>query len=429
MPVQKNSPIPTNRIRFEGNAFSVGALLERFAAQHATRVTPNARVALVSDSGLDLIAAAAWLAHTRHDGLILPTERFSDELRLRLGFNILNISEPNPLHESSGGGLTPNEIPFVAGRVTLLTSGTTGQPKLVEHTWESLFTMGKLHASKPANWLLTYQPGTYAWFQMLSLLLFVPKQDLTLPVDRSPLGLVKAARGAAVTAISSTPTFWRMAFLQVPATELQTLKLQQITLGGEAVDQSILTQLSALFPEANLTHIYASTEAGASLVVNDRKEGFPASWLSADSETTSERPQLQERDGLLWIRSPYAARNRSGWINTGDQIEIRGDRAFILGRKETAFINVGGAKVAAHEVEQVLLQHPAVLWCRVCRTPAPFVGELVGADVVFRNGSGPDPQTMLTRFCSARMDAHMVPRVWNILSSIPVTENLKTKVA
>ena len=53
-------------------------------------------------------------------------------------------------------------------------------------------------------------------------------------------------------------------------------------------------------------------------------------------------------------------------------------RAIILGRAETAFINVGGMKVPAQEVERTLLQHPAVLWCRVRRCPAPLVGELVG---------------------------------------------------
>jgi non-ribosomal peptide synthetase component E (peptide arylation enzyme) len=187
--------------------------------------------------------------------------------------------------------------------------------------------------------------------------------------------------------------------------------------------------LHKLYPQAVVTQIYASTEAGACLVVRDGREGFPAAWLNSDSSAQTDSPQLQMRDGYLWVRSPYARKDQAGWFNSGDRLEIRGERAIILGRGEGAFINVGGAKVAAQEVERILLQHPNVLWCRVHRCRAPFVGELVGADVVFRSSNEPVLEVALGQFCAQRMAEPMVPRIWKFLKDIPVTENLKSQLA
>jgi acyl-coenzyme A synthetase/AMP-(fatty) acid ligase len=418
-PVPNNPVILENAIWADNTAHTVGALAKGFAQ----KCPANTRVALVSDSPLELLAAAAWLALERRDGMVLPAERLTNGLRTRLeeqGFHFVDKNGAAPARPSSQ---------TIAGRVTLLTSGTTGEPKLVEHTWETLFTMARVRGGNPQNWLLTYQPGTYAWFQMVTLWLFVPGQKLTISSDRDPLALFQRARRSGVTAISSTPTLWRLAMLQIPREELAQIPLQQITLGGERVDQAILDQLHALYPKAALTQIYASTEAGACLVVRDGREGFPAVWLRSDAPAENDSPQLQLIDGCLWIRSPFARKGYSGWINSGDRLEIRGDRAIILGRSENAFINVGGVKVAAPEVEHILLQHPQIAWCRVHRCSAPIVGELVGADVVVRAGVEPVTEAALGQFCAQRMAEAMVPRIWKFLKAIPVTDNLKSQLA
>lgn len=378
----------------------------------------------MSASAVELIAAAGWLAETQTDGVILPVERLSPELRGRLlekGFSLMDLD---------GGELAaaPAHVAPKPGRVCLLTSGTTGEPKIIEHTWESLFTMAKVKPGREVNWLLTYQSGTYAWFQMVTMGLFLPGQSLTVAAERSPVALMEAALRAGATAISATPTFWRMVLLQFSAEDLRRLPLRQLTLGGEAVDQPILDRLRSLFGTATVTHIYASTEAGAAIVVRDGLEGFPAAWLGDTSreDASPDTPQLQIRDGILWIRSPYAT--QAGWLNTGDLCEVRGDRVIILGREQSTFINVGGAKVPAHEVERALRSHPAVLWCRVGRKKAPFMGELVAADVVFKSPADKVTEAELTQHCTTRMPEHMVPRFWNLLETIPVTDNLKTKL-
>ena len=74
---------------------------------------------------------------------------------------------------------------------------------------------------------------------------------------------------------SGTPTFWRQLLLFAPDDELSACRLEQITMGGEAVTQGLLDQLSGLFPQTRLVHIYASTELGRLFSVTDKRAGFP----------------------------------------------------------------------------------------------------------------------------------------------------------
>ena len=131
---------------------------------------------------------------------------------------------------------------------------------------------------------------------------------------------------------------------------------------------------------------------------------------------------------MLWIHSPHAAVNQSQWINTGDAIEVRDDRAIILGRADQSIINVGGTKVAACDVERCIMQHPSITWCRVYGRRAPLVGALVAADVVFRSTQEAVSEAQLIRFCGERVPKEMVPRLWRFLDRIPMTSNLKTEV-
>lgn len=415
----------TNCVSAAGQDRTLAVLLEAVRPRLPEPDQIRAPLALVSGRPMDLLAAAVWLAQSGADGLILPRERLIPPVQASLlerGYRIVDLQ--------TGSAMEPTrEFAVQPGRVCLLTSGTTGTPKVIEHTWSSLFSMAKVKELPALRWLVTYQGGTYAWFQLITMGLFLPAQTLVVTEDRSPAAFIDAALEQGVTAISATPTLWRMALMQFPRNTLRRIPMQQITLGGERIDQAILDQLRDLYPQASLTHIYASTEAGGCIIVRDGREGFPAAWLSSDPATASdERPTLQVRDGLLWIRSPHASSQYQGWFNSGDAVEVRGDRVFILGRADRSIINVGGLKAAACDIERQLLQHPGVLWCRVYGRRAPLMGELVAADLVCRAGSAPVNEAELAAFCAASLAEHMVPRLWNFRDAIPVTDNLKTEL-
>ena len=323
------------------------------------------------------------------------------------------------------------DAPAPSGRIYMMTSGTTGKPKIAAHTLDALMSRARAGAKSAraadSKWLLTYQPTGFAGIQVL--LTAVATQGLIVaPEQRTPAGFAAAARDHGVTQISGTPTFWRAFMMAARPSELA---LKQITLGGEAADQATLDRLKAAFPHARVTHIYASTEAGVVFSVHDGREGFPKAWL--DEPPTGVALRIVDR--LLQIKSPnlmggYLGHDsqpllENGWLSTADRCEIAGDRVRILGRDDST-INVGGSKVYPLMVEQFLLQQAGVVEARVFAVPNPVSGSLVGAEIVF----APDQDHAEARarvLAAARenLASYQVPRVVKIVDQISVRESGK----
>ncbi|MFJ6166641.1 AMP-binding protein [Micromonospora orduensis] len=314
------------------------------------------------------------------------------------------------------------------GRLWLLTSGSTGRPKRVGHTLDTLTTV---RADQPERtWLCPYAPGTYAWWQVVTLSLTQPGQHLVViePDELDDWPAVAAAHG--VDAASGTPTFWRRTLYR-DAAALARVPLRQITLGGEPVDQAILDQLRDVFPTARISWIYASSEVGASIVVHDGQAGFPVDWLDRQAPG---RPTLSVRDDELVVTSPYHGAGLAGPVRTGDRVQVVDGRVLITGRLDSDEINVGGSKVSAGVVRGVLTGHPGVAWARVTGRRAPVLGRMVVAEVVLTpadptcGDAGVPDEAALVRWCADRLPEHAVPRRIRVLTEIPVKETLKSDV-
>lgn len=314
----------------------------------------------------------------------------------------------------------PSEV--VPGRITVLTSGTTGPPKLVEHTLASLATLAGADLP-PRRWLCPYSAGTYAWYQLAVLGLTVPNQTI-VPADVDEPGeWVELAAAARLDAVSATPTFWRRTLLHVDSTALRRLQLRQVTLGGERADQGLLDRLRDCLPTARITHIYASTEAGACFAVHDGLAGFPADWLG---RPLANGVRLRIEDGRLWVSSPFSAASDE-WLDTGDAVQRREDRVEIVARADDAFINVGGTKVDARAVEAVLSEHPAVLWCQVRGHDSAFTGQIVVAKVL-SDPRTPVGEAELRQFAAVRLPESARPRIIEFVADVPVTQAGKSVV-
>lgn len=375
---------------------------------------PDAAAYLVSDN--TEAARAVWqhVSHAdRRETLIAALSRIGDEQATALGAHGLAVARPPTFEPAT------RDRAAEAGRIWLLTSGSTGRPKQVAHTLDSLTTVNG--DQPPRTWLCPYATGAYAWWQIVTLSLQVPGQDVVFvePDEIDAWPSLAAEHG--VTAASGTPTFWRQAIFRAADT-LADVPLEQITLGGEPVDQAILDQLSGLYPAARISWIYASSEAGAAIAVHDGRAGFPAAWL--DRETPG-RPRLRVEDGELIISSAKAAEGMDAAIHTGDRAEIDGERVLITGRIASDEINVGGSKASASGVRAILLAHPAVAWAAVKGRRAPLVGNVVTAQVVL---SGDATEADLLNWCAQRLPDYSVPRRLKLLPEIPIKESLKSDV-
>lgn len=373
---------------------------------------PDAAAVLVGDN--HDAARAVWAAATSdREVLVASRSRITPDLADDLRGAGLAVVDGDDVAAPT------QERDAVAGRVWLLTSGSTGRPKRVAHTLGSLTTVA---GDQPRRtWLCPYAHGAYAWWQVVTLSIAHPGQDV-LFIEPDELDTWPArALEVGVTAASGTPTFWRQALYRDPES-VAALPLEQVTLGGEPVDQAILTRLTEMFPSARVSWIYASSEAGATIAVHDGRAGFPEAWLGRELEG---RATLSVDDGELLIASPKRGEGIDRVLRTGDRVEVVDGRVLITGRIASDEINVGGAKASASAVRDVLQSHPAVAWASVRGRKAPIVGSIVTAEVVL---SGEATDAELTAWCADRLPDYSVPRRVRFLDQIPIKETLKSDV-
>jgi acyl-coenzyme A synthetase/AMP-(fatty) acid ligase len=303
----------------------------------------------------------------------------------------------------------------------LLTSGTTGSPKMIAHSFAGLTAAIKCDRGQSADvvWGTCYDIRRYGGLQIFLRALLGPG-SFVLSNARESTGDFLVRLGIhGVTHISGTPSQWRRVLMSPHA---RAIAPRYVRLSGEIADQAILKALGSCYPQAAVGHAYASTEAGVGFEVNDGLEGFPARMIGApgDVEMKIEDGSLRIRSGRTAVR--YVGEEREaiadgdGFVDTGDMVERRGDRYHFLGRK-SGVINIGGLKVYPEEVEAVINHHRAVRVSIVRSRKSPIMGSLVAADVVLREEFDPigahsqvdDLKREILQICHQRLAAHKIP--------------------
>jgi acyl-coenzyme A synthetase/AMP-(fatty) acid ligase len=316
----------------------------------------------------------------------------------------------------------------------LLTSGTTGRPKMVLHTLASL--AGAIGAGEPhaeLTWATFYDIRRYGGLQIY-LRAVLTRSTLVLTGTQEPVSdFLKRAGQAGVTHISGTPSHWRRALMSPEADHIAP---RYIRLSGEIADQAILNSLRSYYPDAEISHAFATTEAGVAFDVRDELSGFPASML-----TDTPGVDLKVLDATLRIRSgrtaerylgdnPPALKDPDGFVDTGDVLQLRDGRYYFQGRRD-GVINVGGLKVHPEEVEAVLNRHPQVRLSLVRTKKNPITGALVVADVLLKGPSIPEGeqarelQNAIKQFCRESLAPHKVPAAMSFVPALAISETGK----
>ncbi len=108
----------------------------------------------------------------------------------------------------------------------------------------------------------------------------------------------------------------------------------------------------------------------------------------------------------------------NGWFRTGDQGVMDEDGFLTITGRLKEIINRGGEKVSPREVDEVLMDHPAVLQVVTFAIPHDKLGEEVGAAVVLREGQSVAERD-LRDYVATRLVDFKVPRKVIILDEIP----------
>ena len=313
----------------------------------------------------------------------------------------------------------------------MLTSGTSGLPKIVRHTFEGL--AGAIIADGAARhpnatWATFYDIRRYGGLQIFLRAVIGGGSMVLSESGESLAEYVARLRAGGVTHISGTPSHWRKILMSGAA---HGFSPRYVRLSGEIADQAVLDGLARMFPQASIGHAYASTEAGVGFSVDDGREGFPASLIGQNREGV----EMKVVDGSLRIRSLRTARayvgvaapplvDADGFVDTGDMVELRGDRYHFVGRRG-GIINIGGLKVHPEEIETTINRHVAVRMSRARARKSPITGSIVVADIVLAEGTPTDRQEAIRNEilagCKAMLAAYKVPAVIRFVERLDVT--------
>jgi len=313
----------------------------------------------------------------------------------------------------------------------MLTSGTSGLPKIVGHTLDGL--AGAIIAEGPARhpnaiWATFYDIRRYGGLQIFlravigggSIVLSEPGEAIAEHLAR--------LRAGGVTQISGTPSHWRKLLMSGAAANFSP---RYVRLSGEIADQAVLDGLARAFPHASIGHAYASTEAGVGFAVDDGREGFPADLIGRNRNGV----EMKVIDGSLRIRSHRTAHayigvdapplvDADGFVDTGDMLELRDERYHFVGRRG-GIINIGGLKVHPEEIEAVINRHRSVRMSRALSRRSPITGAIVVADVVLADGTDPGDhegvRTEILGRCKESLASYKVPAVIRFVERLDVT--------
>jgi len=301
-------------------------------------------------------------------------------------------------------------------KITMFTSGTTGIPKKVSHDFKSITRFVKVtESNKESIWGFAYNPTHMAGIQVLFQALLNGNSIIRL-FGLDTKDIYTEIKNNGITHISATPTFYR---LLLPCSETFP-SVDRITSGGEKFNEKTFKQLNQVFPNAKITNVYASTEAGT--------------LFASQNDIFSVRPEYEslihiENNELLIHSSLIGSTgtNIEEWYNTGDIIEIFSQKPmkFRFVNRKSEMINVGGYKVNPLEVEEAILTLTGINNVRVYSKSNSVLGNIICCEVVANRNQ--ITESSIRAFLQSKIQEFKIPRVIRFVEELSTTRTGKLK--
>ncbi|MGQ9847774.1 MAG: ANL family adenylate-forming protein, partial [Bacteroidales bacterium] len=307
-------------------------------------------------------------------------------------------------------------IPKENWKITLFTSGTTGIPKKVSHNLKSITRFVKISEhNKKSIWGFAYNPTHMAGIQVFFQALTNGNTIIRLFGLNTKL-IYDEIRNNNITHISATPTFYR---LLLPCNE-SFPSVERITFGGEKFNEKTMIQLRAIFPNAKITNVYASTEAGT--LFASENDIFT---IKSDFEHL-----IRVENGELLIHNSLMGDSDikiEEWYKTGDLIEIISTKPlkFRFISRKSDIINVGGYKVNPLEVEEVILTLPGVKHAHVYSKSNSVLGNVICCDLVCDNKEL--NELSIRKYLQSKIQEFKIPRIFRFVDELSITRSGKIK--
>lgn len=301
-------------------------------------------------------------------------------------------------------------------RITMFTSGTTGLPKKVSHSFNSITRFVKISKNYENNiWGFAYHPTHMAGMQVFFQALLNGNTVVRL-FGLNNHEVFAEIKANDITHISATPSFYK---LLLP-TENKLPSVIRVTSGGEKLNTKIFLQLQNVFPNAKFTNVYASTEAGT--LFASENDVFKIR-TEVEGLVRVVNNELVIHNDLMGV----AGFIDGEWYYTGDLVDVVSSKPlqFRFISRKSEMVNVGGFKVNPHEVEEVILDYDGVKNTRVYSKSNSVLGNIICCEIVLYNTN--IKEANLRSYLKTKVQEFKIPRIIKFVDKLSTTNTGKIK--
>jgi acyl-CoA synthetase (AMP-forming)/AMP-acid ligase II len=358
-----------------------------------------------------------------------------------LGDDVDLVAATGPIHEVS----TPPSVQLTDedDAAIIYTSGSTGRPRGATLTHRNLvtntLTVVEYLALQPSDRVLAVLPFHYVYGA--SVLNTHVAAGATVVIEnrfRYSNVALDTLEAEGCTGFSGVPSTFAILLNRSNLAERSLSELRYVTQAGGALSPALIRRLIEVLPRQQIFIMYGATEASARLAYLPPDQLADAigsiGYAIAGVELRVLRPDGNEchtdEIGELVARGPNIMRGYwnapeetarvidAHGYHTGDLARRDGkDRLWIVGRRED-MIKSGGHRIAPQEIEEAILEHPAVHETAVIGVPDELLGERIVAFVVPKVPTALD-ELALGRFLGDRLPAYKLPRAIELRDDLP----------
>ncbi|KUH67623.1 AMP-dependent synthetase [Mycolicibacterium novocastrense] len=314
--------------------------------------------------------------------------------------------------------------------VVLFTSGTTSRPKAVELTHSNLtsYITGTVEfdSAEPGDAaLICVPPYHIAGVSAALSNLYAGRKMVYLP-QFDAREWIRLVRDEGVTSATVVPTMLDRIVTALETENVALPTLRNLAYGGSKVPLPLVRKALSLLPEVGFVNAYGLTETSSTIAVlgpDDHREALSSSdeailrrLGSVGQPVPGIEVQIRNADGEvlgpgetgeLFVRGEQVSGRYTeigsvldgdGWFPTKDIAMLDEDGYLFIGGRSDDTIIRGGENIAPAEIEDVLVEHPAVRDCAVVGPEDPQWGQIIVAVVVPADSpdgpANPDPEEL-----------------------------------
>jgi len=347
-------------------------------------------------------------------------------------------------------------IPDIKAHDTALylhTSGTTGEPKIVELTNSNLdcfpAAMKNCIVLREKEVMGIILPMSHISGPIILNLLLAEKCKLVIIDSINPLTLFENIAKHKISFFHAVPPVFSLMLKSGLAERYDTSSLDIIAMMGTSVPVSLMNAFKGFFPHVVVLQGYGLTETSPLVTLTrredaDRKrasigtlvEGADALVIDEDGnslgvgeigELIVKGPMVMK--GYLDLPEQNSARIRDGYFYTNDLVKFDADDYYYhMGRRDDMVVLANGLNVYPAEIQNIIFSHPAVLDAAVIGVrSAKQEGNILHAFVV------PAPKALLSEIdirdlCMKQLGSIKTPRKISLLKALPKTSSGKTDI-